>query len=139
MDAIYYATASAIKGVFSDGNSTVTILSATDVKLNYDTTSKRLLYYDGGDLVAVELDGSDPTTIASLTTLDRFTVDHITRKVYFITNLFKKVRIIDLDTGNITDLNPKNIDEADDLDSDATNRYIFHYRHWYNWQSHNEM
>ncbi|XP_028416436.1 fibrillin-2-like [Dendronephthya gigantea] len=122
VDAIYYATTSAIKGVFSDGNSTVTILSATNVKLNYDSGTKRLIYYDGSKLITVKLDGSDPITIrGSLTTLDRFTVDHIKRKVYFITNLFRKVSIVDLDTGNLTDLNPTDIVNADDLDSDPTN------------------
>ncbi|XP_028415962.1 adhesion G protein-coupled receptor E1-like [Dendronephthya gigantea] len=125
VDAIYYATTSAIKGVFSDGNSTVTILSATNVKLNYDSATKRLIYYDGSNLITVKLDGSDPITIrGSLTTLDRFTVDHIKRKVYFITNLFKKVSIVDLVTGNLTDLNPTDIVNADDLDSDPTNSFL---------------
>ncbi|XP_028413538.1 pro-epidermal growth factor-like, partial [Dendronephthya gigantea] len=122
VDAIYYATTSAIKGVFSDGNSTKTILSATNVKLNYDSGTKRLIYYDGSKLITVKLDGSDPITIrGSLTNLDRFTVDYIKRKVYFITSLFKKMSIVDLDTGNLTDLNPTDIVKADDLDSDPTN------------------
>ena len=126
VDAIYYATTSAIKGVFSDGNSTVTILSASNIKLNYDSATKRLIYYDGSNVVTVKLDGSDPITIrGSLATLDRFTVDPIKRKIYFITNLFKKVRIIDLDSGNMTDLNPTNIVNAQDLDNDPTNRYVF--------------
>ena len=130
VDALYYATTRAIKGVFSDGNSTVTILSATNVKLNYESTTKRLIYYDGSSLITVKLDGSDPITIReSLATLDRFTVDPIKRKIYFITNLFKKVRIIDLDTGNMTDLNPTDIGTVEDVDNDPTNRYI-NYSMW---------
>ena len=124
VDAIYYATTNGIKGIFSDSNTAVTILSATNVKLNYDVGTKRLIYYDGTSLNTVKLDGSNSTTIASVTTLERFTVDHITRKVYYVTDLFKAVRIIDLNTGNITDLNPSNIADVDDLDSDPDNRYV---------------
>lgn len=124
VDAIYYATTNAIKGVFSDGNSTVTILSATDVKLNYDSGTKRLIYYNGKSLTTVKLDGSDSNTITSLTSLSRFTVDHVARKVYYTTSLFKALRIIDLNTGNTTALNPTNIADIDDLDSDPDNRYV---------------
>ncbi|XP_028415958.1 protein crumbs-like [Dendronephthya gigantea] len=121
VEALYYATTDAIKGVFSDGNTTVTILSATDVKLNYDSGTKRLLYYDGTSLITVKLDGSNATTIASLTTISRFTVDHITRKVYYVTGLFKSLNVIDLNTGNTAGLNPTDIANVDDLDSDPDN------------------
>ncbi|XP_028406424.1 cubilin-like [Dendronephthya gigantea] len=75
VEAIYYATTDAIKGVFSDGNTTVTILSATNVKLNYDSGTKRLLYYDGTSLITVKLDGRNitklsPTDIANVVDLD---------------------------------------------------------------------
>ncbi|XP_028416438.1 pro-epidermal growth factor-like [Dendronephthya gigantea] len=117
-DALYYATTDAIKGVFSDGNTTVTILSATNVKLNYDSGTKRLLYYDGTSLITVKLDGSNATTIASLSTIFRFTVDHIARKVYYVTELFKSLNVIDLNTGNTAGLNPTNISNVVDLDCD---------------------
>ena len=121
MDAIYYATSSAIKGVFTDGNSAVTILSESDVKLNYDYFSERLLYYDGNDLISVKRDGSDPNTIASGISLLRFAVDAVSRKVYYITNLFRSIRRIDLDTRIMTDLN-LNLGAVVDLDTDSTNR-----------------
>jgi hypothetical protein len=124
VDAIYYATSSAIKGVFSDGNSTVTIISESNVKLNYDSSSEKLLYYDGGNLKSVNLDGSDATTIASVDVILRFAVDHITRTVYFITNLFRDIRSIDLDNGiqNLTSINPGF--GVEDLDTDPYNRYL---------------
>ena len=106
---------------FTDGNSTVTILSESDVKLNYDYFSKRLLYYDGNDLISAKLDGSDPNTIASGISLLRFAVDAIPRKVYYITNLFRNIRSIDLDTRNMTDLN-LNLGAVVDLDTDSTER-----------------
>lgn len=125
VDAIYYATSSAIKGVFSDGNSTVTILSESDVKLNYDYSSGRLLYYDGNDLVSVKLDGSDATTIASISIILRFAVDHITRKVYYLTNSFRVIHCIDLDTGNVTELSLNLGNNVEDLDTYPSNRYVY--------------
>ena len=124
MDAIYYATSSAIKGVFTDGNSTVTILSESNVKLNYDYFNERLLYSDGSDLISVKLDGSDPNTIVSGISLLRFAVDGVSRNVYYITNLFRNIRDIDLDAGNTTDLNLQLGFGVVDLDIDPVNRYM---------------
>ena len=124
MDAIYYATSSAIKGVFTDGNSTVTILSESNVKLNYDYFNERLLYSDGSDLISVKLDGSDPNTIVSGISLLRFAVDGVSRNVYYITNLFRNIRGIDLDAGNTTDLNLQLGFGVVDLDIDPVNRYM---------------
>ncbi|CAB3976626.1 pro-epidermal growth factor [Paramuricea clavata] len=121
VDAIYYATSSGIKGVFSDGNSTVMIRSESNVKLNYDSSSERLLYYDGDNLISVKLDGSNATAIASLSTILRFAVDHITRKVYYITNLFRNVRSIDLDTGADNPVSSNVGSGVEDLDTDPNN------------------
>ncbi|CAB3983193.1 partial [Paramuricea clavata] len=121
VDAIYYATSSAIKGVFSDGNSTVTIISESDVNLNYDSSSERLLYYDGDNLMSVKLDGSNATIIARLSTILRFAVDHITRNVYYITNLFRNVRSIDLDTGADNPVSSNLGSGVQDLDTDPNN------------------
>ena len=124
VDAIYFATSSAVKGVFSDGNSTVMILSGSNVKLNYDYSSERLLYYDGSNLVSVKLDGSDATTIAPVSAILEFAVDTITRKVYYVSNLFRKTTCVDLDTGNVTDLNLNLGDDVRDLDTYPSNRYV---------------
>jgi hypothetical protein len=124
VDAIYYATSSQVKGVFSDGNSTVTILSESDVKLNYDYSNERLIYYDGNNLISVKLDGSDPTTIATVATLLRFAVDHETRKVYYITNLFKKIYSVDLNTGSATELVLNLGSDVEDLDTYPSNRFV---------------
>ncbi|CAB3976916.1 Aggrecan core [Paramuricea clavata] len=124
VDAIYYATSSAIKGVFSDGNSTVTILSESNVKLNYDSLSERLLYYDDDNLIIVKLDGSNATIIASLSTILRFAVDHTTRNVYYITNLFRNVRSIDLDTGADNLVSSDLGSGVEDLDTDPNNRSL---------------
>jgi hypothetical protein len=123
VDAIYYATSSQVKGVFSDGNSTVTILSKSDVKLNYDYSSERLIYYDGDNLVSVKLDGSAPITIAPVASLFRFAVDHITRKVYYLTELFRNIHSIDLDSGNATEIN-LSLGNVEDLDTYPSNRYV---------------
>ena len=124
VDAIYYATSSAIKGVFSDGNSTVTIISESNAKLNYDSSSERLLYYDGDNLISVKLDGSNATIIAPVTTIERFAVDHITRSVYYITDLFRNVRSIDLDTGADNPVSSYLGSGVEDLDTDPNNRYL---------------
>jgi hypothetical protein len=124
VDAIYYATSTAIKGVFSDGNSTVTIISESDVKLNYDSSSERLLYYNGDNIISVKLDGSNATIKASVSTILRFAVDHITRNVYYITNLFREVHSIDLDTGAVNLVSSNLGSDLEDLDTDPNNRYI---------------
>ena len=122
VDAIYYATSSEVKGVFSDGNSTVTILSESGVNLNYDYSSERLIYYVGSSLISVKLDGSDAMTIASVPSLLRFAIDHLARKVYYLTDLFRNIRGIDLNNGNRTDLN-LNLGQVEDLDAYPSNRY----------------
>jgi hypothetical protein len=124
VDAIYYATSSAIQGVFSDGNSTVTITSEGNAKLNYDSSSERLLYYDSDNLISVKLDGSNATTIASLSIILRFSVDHITRIVYYITDLFRNVRSIDLATGADNLVSSNLGSGVEDLDTDPNNRYL---------------
>ena len=122
VDAIYYATSSEVKGVFSDGNSTVTILSESGVNLNYDYSSERLIYYDGSSsLISVKLDGSDAMTIGSVSSLSRFAVDHLARKVYYVTDLFRNIRGIDLNNGNQTGLN-LNLGPVEDLDTYPSNR-----------------
>ena len=123
VDAIYYATSSNVKGVFSNGNSTVTILSGSDVKLNYDYSSERLIYYDGDNLISVKLDGSAPITIAPASSLLRLAVDHITRKVYYLTELFRNIHSIDLDSGNATEIN-LSLGNVEDLDTYPSNRYV---------------
>ena len=125
VDAIYYATSSEVRGVFSDGNSTVTILSESSVNLNYDYSSERLIYYDGSSLISVKLDGSDTMTIASVSSLLRFAVDHLTRKVYYLTSLFRNIRGIELDNGNQTDLNLNLGFEVEDLDTYPSNRCAY--------------
>ena len=123
VDAIYYATSSAIKGVFADGNSRETILSESNVKLNYDYFSERLLYSDGNDLISVKLDGSDPNTIVSGISLLRFAVDAMSRKVYYITSLFRNIHSIDINTGNENNLNIT-LGDVVDLDTYPKNRYL---------------
>ena len=121
MDAIYYATSSEVKGVFSDGNSTVTILSQGGVNLNYDYSSERFIYYDGSSLISVKLDGSDAMTIASVSSLSRFAVDHLARKVYYFGDLFRNIHGVDLNNRNQTDLN-LNLGQVEDLDTYPSNR-----------------
>lgn len=93
------------------------------MKLNYDYFSEKLLYFDGSNLISVKLDGSDPNTIVSGISLLRFAIDAMSRKVYYITSLFRQIYSIDINTGNQNDLN---IDLGDvvDLDTHPTNRYI---------------
>ena len=122
VDAIYYATSTAVEGVFSDGNSTVTIFSKSGVKLNYDYSSERLIYYDGSDLISVKLDGTDELIIASVRSLFTFAIDHIERKAYYITTLFKDVHSIDLESGNATNLGLSFGGGVQDLDTDPSNR-----------------
>lgn len=121
IEALFYATSTNIMGVFYDGNSSVPILTASNVKLNYDKTAERLIYYDVGDLKTVKLDGSDIRTIGTVS-LHRFTVDFMERKVYYLTSLFRALKAVQIENGTITDVSGSLGSSIDDLDIDITNK-----------------
>ncbi|XP_028413545.1 uncharacterized protein LOC114536391 [Dendronephthya gigantea] len=134
VDAIYYSTASAIKGVFSDGSGKRVISSVNGVKLRYDSMKKRLIYYNGTGLVTVKLDGTNATTLATNVSIERFTVDDATKKVYYISNHSRKIHSIDLLSKNSAQLNVSFGDVQDlDIDNgslilaDARSRSIIRY------------
>lgn len=121
MDAIYYSTAKAIKRVFFDDSSNKTILleNGHDIKLKYDSTMERLIYYSETSLFTIKLNGTDAKTLTNLTNvfIERFTVDHARNKVYFISNHSRNIHSIDLKTKNLTQLNVT-LGDVQDLDSD---------------------
>ena len=113
-------------GVFANGNSTVSILTATNAKVNYDKFSERLIYYTSvNGLVSVKLDGSDSQTLASsaATTIGQFAINYLTRKIYFVTLSFRNLKSIDIDTKVISAIDSSfRASSIKDLDTDTANK-----------------
>ena len=126
VEAVYYATASNIMGAFATGNSTVSILIASNAKVNYDKFSERLVYYTStSGLLSVKLDGSDAKSLASSanTTIGQFAINYLSRKIYFVTLLFRNVKSIDIDTKVITTIYSSfRAGSIKDLDTDTANK-----------------
>ena len=85
-DSIYYATATDVIGITSNGTSSSTILTAQNALLEYDTSSGRLIYFDELDqtLSSVKLDGSDKVVISTGESIKQFSIDYISRTIYYI-------------------------------------------------------
>ena len=85
-DSIYYATATGVIGITSNGTSSSTILTAQNALLEYDTSSGRLIYFDELDqtLSSVKLDGSDKVVISTGESIKQFSIDYISRTIYYI-------------------------------------------------------
>ena len=113
-------------GVFATGNSTVSILPASNAKVNYDKFSERLIYYTStSGLLSVKLDGSDYQTLGSSedTNIGQFAINYLTRKIYFVTLLFRNVKGIDIDTKVITTIYSSfRASSIKDLDTDTGNK-----------------
>ena len=126
VEAVYYATSSDIMGVFATGNSTVSILTASNAKVNYDKFSERLFYYTStSGLVSVKLDGSDSQTLGSSedTNIGQFAINYLTRKIYFVTVSFRYLKSIDIDTKVISAINSSfRASSIKDLDTDTANK-----------------
>ena len=124
MEALYYATATDIIGVFTDGNHTTTILAGLDgPKMYFDSITRKLIYDDGGDFVSVNLDGSSPETIKSGLSTLRFTVDPLTRTIYYITNLFRTIRQIDIDGQTVSTVSTGSLgSKVDNIGWDPSDR-----------------
>ena len=126
VEAVYYATASNIMGVFATGNSTVSILPASNAKVNYDKFNERLFYYTStSGLVSVKLDGSDSQILGSSedTNIGQFAINYLTRKIYFVTVSFRNLKSIDIDTKNISTIDSSfRAGTIKDLDTDTANK-----------------
>ena len=126
VEAVYYATASDIMGVFATGNSTVSILTASNAKVNYDKFSERLIYYTStSGLVSVKLDGSDSQILGSSedTGIGQFAINYLTRKIYFVTRSFRNLKSIDINAMVISAINSSfRVGSIKDLDTDTANK-----------------
>ena len=113
-------------GVFATGNSSVSILTASNAKVNYDKFSERLFYYTStSGLVSVKLDGSDSQTLGSSedTNIGQFAINYLTRKIYFVTVSFRNLKSIDIDTKVISAINSSfRVGSIKDLDTDTANK-----------------
>ena len=102
----------------------MTLTSATNAKLEYDKLTKRMLYFTptGNTLYTMKLDGTDQTVISSGIQMKAFTIDYISRTIYYISDLNDDLKGFPMsDSSNITSVI---VDDGriDDLDFDSVSR-----------------
>ncbi len=119
----YLATASEIYSS-NNGSNIMTLTSATNAKLEYDKLTKRMLYFTptGNTLYTMKLDGTDQTVISSGIQMKAFTIDYISRTIYYISDLNDDLKGFPMsDSSNITSVI---VDDGriDDLDFDSVSR-----------------
>ena len=123
IDSIYLATASEIY-VISNGLNITTLRSATNAQIEYDKLAKRILYFDdnGNTLYTMKLDGTNRTVISSGIQMSAFTIDYVSRYVYYVSAVDNDVKGFPIsDSSNISDVIP-DADGVRDVDFDAVSR-----------------
>ena len=106
----------------------MTLLSATNAKLEYDKPNGRIIYFDDDDVTvsSIRLDGSGRSVLTSGESLSRFAIDYNSRTLYYISppsnNGIKSLNmtnssdiVLVLDSGSIGS-------DVKDLDVDPTAR-----------------
>ena len=123
IDSIYLATVSEIY-VISNGLNITTLRSATNAKMEYDKLTKRMLYFTdiGNTLYTMKLDGTNQTVISSGIEMLAFTIDYVSRYIYYRSVVDNDVKGFPIsDSSSISNVIP---DAAGvrDLDFDAVSR-----------------
>ena len=74
--------------VSTNGGESTVIRSVTNAKLGYDATTRRLYVFDkiSTKLYLMELDGSDSSVAFVSAAIERFTVDDLHEKIYYISS-----------------------------------------------------
>ena len=123
IDSIYLATASEIY-VISNGLNITTLRSATNAQIEYDKLTKRIFYFDdnGNTLYTMKLDGTYRTVISSGIQMSAFTIDYVSRYVYYVSAVDNDVKGFPIsDSSNISNVIP-DADGVRDVDFDAVSR-----------------
>ncbi|CAB3994848.1 Hypothetical predicted protein [Paramuricea clavata] len=87
LEFIFYANATHVMYVPSSGGGSTVIRSATNTKLGYDATTRRLYVFEeiSSKLFSMKLDGSDSQEMFGIGGgIKRFSVDDINEKIYYI-------------------------------------------------------
>ncbi|CAB3992803.1 mucin-4-like isoform X1 [Paramuricea clavata] len=109
----------------SGGGSTV-IRSATNAKLGYDATTRRLYVVEGISLFSMKLDGSDSQGMFEIGGgVKRFSVDDIYEKIYYIARATDYTNLRNFDGSNFTELLGRGNDDLTDIQVDSTMNLLF--------------
>lgn len=104
-----------IDNVITSGN----VVADNVAEMSYDTFSRRLFYYDNsGTFYSMEVDGADIRQIASVSNVDRFTVDGRNNVTYYRNEFTNTVHSLNLTNLATTDLGIT----ARDIDMDSINK-----------------
>ena len=93
-----YSTSTSIYGILPTENSSVLIKEVTGAKIDFDNLATRLVYHAGSDFVAMTLNGSNELAIKNAPSVLHFALDSEKRDIFYITNLFREVRSVDMVT-----------------------------------------
>ena len=100
------------------GESTVIISDPNNAQLGYDATTRRLYVFDrvNAKLYSVKLDGSNRQDIFATSVVERFAVDDVNEKIYYISTVTRGTLSRNFDGSGSTTLIPD--DDLTDIQVD---------------------
>lgn len=110
--------------VSANGGPSTVLVSANNAKLGYDATNQRLFIYKPaeGKLFTMLLDGSDEQLAFSGGDIDRFTIDDIQEKIYFLAKTSKFTKSVYFNGTGTTTLLGAAYSDLSDIQVDSFNR-----------------
>ena len=123
MEFIFYANATHVMYVPSNGGGSTVIRSATNTKLGYDATTRRLYVFEeiSSKLFSMKLDGSDSQEMFGIGGgIERFSVDDINEKIYYISKATDYTNSRNFDGSNFTELLGGGNGDLTDIQVDST-------------------
>jgi hypothetical protein len=107
----------------SNGGGSTVIRSATNTKLGYDATTRRLHVFEeiSSKLFSMKLDGSDSQEMFGIGGgIERFSVDDINEKIYYISKATDYTNSRNFDGLNFTELLRQGNGDLTDIQVDST-------------------
>ncbi len=121
LDFIFYANETHVMYVPSNGGESTVIRSVTNSRLGYDSMTGRLHVYDpiSTKLYSMKLDGSDSQELFGVGAgINRFSVDDINEKIYFIATVTDYTNSIYFDGTGLTVLLAGGYNDLTDIQVD---------------------
>ena len=116
LENIYYANATHVMYVSANGGPSTVLFEATNAKLGYDPSTRRLFVYQPvpTSLHTYLLDGSDSQLAFNDGAINRYTVDDQVDKIYYIATTTDFTKSVNFDgSGRTTVLSGSNTDFSD--------------------------
>ena len=121
---LFYANATRVMFVSTNGGPSTTLLASSNPKLGYDPVTRQLFVYDSihGTLSTMVLDGSDQQVAFTRETIDRFTVDDSKQKIYYLAKSTEYAKSINYDGTSSKTLVGDGFSDFSDIQVDSTNQ-----------------